>query len=401
MKRDWKVQLVFMLTLTAFLIVLLLAMVVRGAPVHAINVTAAPNEVDRNEQFLVTVSTAYPNTTFNLTISGTQSVLTFTRHTDALGVWTEQLAATFDFGVYTIRVDALNQTASTTLRVGCSARCVLEIQQAWGDYIAQLVADGNAKTIIIAAFLVLSIELPRAALYFHKQGLSATKHGELTAADALRAPLAFLHGFVQPGRMSMRQDVNDRIAIDLERRRLLEQLHDATQAKHLEYDPDHLAAVADIAADLKNVGEREARVTASLPPVAQKYERRPGEHSMATNAEFSEEDVWMAKAGITSSRSTGVDRSQDVLDVDRAMRRSKARGRYYIAQIVALVVGVPVGLVAVLGPLAYSGVYVEPFRSMWRPWMGAWDQVTIWLAWLALGVIATVLVQTRARAKAA
>ena len=39
-----------------------------------------------------------------------------------------------------------------------------------------------------------------------------------------------------------------------------------------------------------------------------------------------------------------------------------------VAWGIFLVVGVPLGLMAVLGPLAYVGIYVEPLRQFWRPW---------------------------------
>src|SRR3989442_2553872 len=33
-----------------------------------------------------------------------------------------------------------------------------------------------------------------------------------------------------------------------------------------------------------------------------------------------------------------------------------------------LVIGVPLGFMAALGPLAYAGIYVEPLRQFWQPW---------------------------------
>ena len=36
--------------------------------------------------------------------------------------------------------------------------------------------------------------------------------------------------------------------------------------------------------------------------------------------------------------------------------------------ILFLVIGLPLGLMAVLGPLAYAGIYVEHLRQLWRPW---------------------------------
>jgi hypothetical protein len=31
-------------------------------------------------------------------------------------------------------------------------------------------------------------------------------------------------------------------------------------------------------------------------------------------------------------------------------------------------IGLPLGVMAALGPLAYAGIYVEPLRQFWRPW---------------------------------
>jgi hypothetical protein len=38
------------------------------------------------------------------------------------------------------------------------------------------------------------------------------------------------------------------------------------------------------------------------------------------------------------------------------------------AWILFIVFGVPLGFMAALGPLAYSGIYIEPLRQFWQPW---------------------------------
>ncbi len=38
------------------------------------------------------------------------------------------------------------------------------------------------------------------------------------------------------------------------------------------------------------------------------------------------------------------------------------------AWVLFLVIGVPLGFMAALGPLAYSGIYMEPLRQFWQPW---------------------------------
>src|SRR3989442_2188895 len=39
-----------------------------------------------------------------------------------------------------------------------------------------------------------------------------------------------------------------------------------------------------------------------------------------------------------------------------------------LAWALFLVVGVPLGFMAALGPLAYAGIYIEPLRQFWQPW---------------------------------
>jgi len=50
-------------------------------------------------------------------------------------------------------------------------------------------------------------------------------------------------------------------------------------------------------------------------------------------------------------------------------RKKPAKGRSLkIAWSIFIVIGLPLGLLAILGPLAYSGIYIEPLRQFWRPW---------------------------------
>src|SRR2546428_9695937 len=39
-----------------------------------------------------------------------------------------------------------------------------------------------------------------------------------------------------------------------------------------------------------------------------------------------------------------------------------------LAWALFLIVGVPLGFMAALGPLAYAGIYIEPLRQFWQPW---------------------------------
>jgi hypothetical protein len=49
-------------------------------------------------------------------------------------------------------------------------------------------------------------------------------------------------------------------------------------------------------------------------------------------------------------------------------RPSKDRG-LRVAWGLFLAVGIPLGLLAALGPLTAAGIYIEPLRQFWRPWL--------------------------------
>src|SRR5438132_12064730 len=51
----------------------------------------------------------------------------------------------------------------------------------------------------------------------------------------------------------------------------------------------------------------------------------------------------------------------------RAKKPAKSRS-LRAAWAVFIVLGIPLGLMAILGPLAYAGYYIEPPKQFWRPW---------------------------------
>jgi len=52
-----------------------------------------------------------------------------------------------------------------------------------------------------------------------------------------------------------------------------------------------------------------------------------------------------------------------------ARDKKPAKGRALrAASAVFVFLGIPLGIMAVLGPLAYAGIYVEPLKQFWRPW---------------------------------
>ena len=51
----------------------------------------------------------------------------------------------------------------------------------------------------------------------------------------------------------------------------------------------------------------------------------------------------------------------------RAKKPAKGRG-LKAAWAVFILIGIPLGIMAILGPLAYAGFYIEPLKQFWRPW---------------------------------
>ncbi len=52
-----------------------------------------------------------------------------------------------------------------------------------------------------------------------------------------------------------------------------------------------------------------------------------------------------------------------------ARAKKPAKGRALkAAWILFVLFGIPLGLMAILGRLAYAGFYLEPLRQFWRPW---------------------------------
>ena len=50
----------------------------------------------------------------------------------------------------------------------------------------------------------------------------------------------------------------------------------------------------------------------------------------------------------------------------RAKKPAKSRS-LKASWAVFIVLGIPLGLMAILGPLAYAGYYIEPLKQFWRP----------------------------------
>lgn len=380
----------YSLTVFSYCILLLYAAIVPAGAVGLVNVAVSPGEVDRYELFIVTVTTAYPNTTFSMSFSGPGYVLDRNGTTNAIGIWEERLSAALDFGTYNVFVAAMNETAQATLVVGCSARCVVDVQNTWGRYVSDLVANGIFQVIVVLAVIVLIVEGPKTAHYFWKNGSQAIKRGQLTAGDILKSPLAVFHGFVQPGRLSMKQDVNDRIATDLQRRALLEELHDATQARFMEYDPDHMAALGEIFRDLQGSYDREGRMTTRPPPVTNHFERTVKD--MATEIEIAQTESWLDEQRKDDVKTAS---RPDLQNVIEAHYRNAARRRIRLSIALFVAVGIPAGLMALLAPLSCMGIYFEPVRPLWNPMFGDLGKFLIGIA----GFLVTLVLVVRTIAR--
>lgn len=42
------------------------------------------------------------------------------------------------------------------------------------------------------------------------------------------------------------------------------------------------------------------------------------------------------------------------------------------AWVLFIFIGLPLGVMAALGPLAYQGIYIEPLKQLWQPWPPDW-----------------------------
>jgi len=320
-----------------------------------------PGDVDRHETFRLEMFAGRPNLTFNVQITGRSGFFWDTPAvTDADGNWRADFIAWYDFGVYEIRATGpdVNDTKVVVLKVGCDIRCQIELLNGWGLSGVRAQVDVATRYAIIAILVLVALELPRSVVFFARQARDARKHGRLTAKDMAFAPIAFARGFVQPGSQSVRPDVGAAIALDLERRELMEQLHDATATRFMGWRPDHVDAIEAVFTDLKAAWRREAQAQVPPPPPWQPtYERKPIDRT-AIDARLQE-----------AKEKSVMDKMDEFND---EVGRVRAGGAYMRAWLIFGLIGIPAGAIAVLVTAAYAGVYVDALRPLWVPWPPDW-----------------------------
>lgn len=54
--------------------------------------------------------------------------------------------------------------------------------------------------------------------------------------------------------------------------------------------------------------------------------------------------------------------------IAKEKKAPKGRGGLTLGWILFLLVGIPFGFMAALGPLAYAGIYIGPLQGLWQPW---------------------------------
>ena len=71
--------------------------------------------------------------------------------------------------------------------------------------------------------------------------------------------------------------------------------------------------------------------------------------------------------------------SRSWLRYARDKKPSRGRG-LKAAWALFIILGIPLGLLAILGPLAAAGYYFEPLRQFWRPWPPDYQKAIIGIA---------------------
>lgn len=345
-----------------------------GAPTHARGssteggpaLVVLPETVNRYDTFSVSLI-AQPNATFRLDMWGANGFnVAWQNHTDAGGVWRTFLQASYDFGTYTFLSRlANNTTVQASLTVGCDARCTSGILQNNGVQQQQIIYALVQQGVTYGLLLLLAFEIPRSVHYFSRQAKIARTHGQLTLKESLLSPFARIRGHVNGGDQvsDPRNIQNPRIAADLERRRLMEQLHDATDRPFMEWRPGHIDNLRDIWTDLASAWDRQKSIQPAGVGYAKEYVRpKPAAGISDDHAEN--------QVPFTVEPKPKVDGMTDE-EMDSFSDRLKALGRKARPHPIRWVVyGIGAGglIMAALVVLAYQGIYVDALRGLWTPW---------------------------------
>ena len=359
-----------------------------------IAVRISPGEVNQYERYTLNV-TGPANTPFVLEIAGRSGFYIALHETlGPTGAWQSEYIAYYDFGRYEIRATMGNGTSLALLDVVCDDRCRVDLLNRWGYEQARVQGDVAARYGLFVLLIVIALQFPQAAVYFSRQAKQAKREGRLTAKEMLLAPAAMYRGFIQPGSQAVRPDVNQSIALDLERRELMEQLRDALGRKFMGWDPNHIALIERLVRGLRKAYDREAQAKPPAPPPWQpKYEPKKIDRAGFARVAMRQERK-MTTMQTEAERLRKFDE-----EIDRALKNGTRMRTTIGAWFLLIVLGIPALLMAVLGPLSWAGFYVEPLRPLWRPWFGDDGKFVLGV----LGFVGTTwnMIRTRRRLKGA
>lgn len=356
-----------------------------GSTGDKVYMNVVPNAVNRYDVFTITITTLLPNASFDILITGRNGFsLDLFNRTDARGFFSMEQSAYFDYGQYEVRASVPNATVAAFLTVGCDAACTVDILQS-GNLQTQLLVYGEAeKWGLFALFLLVAFEFPKAAAFFHKIGREAKKRGDYTPREWAAAPFTLMRSHINPGDQvaDPKNPQNARIAIDRERRRLTEQLHEITAKKFMGWRPDNLAPLKEVVADLESAWRREAEIAPapsliSRSVVVDGAKQKAEAEKMLKQAKELDEELGRT-ARLIEKENGGRPR------VDRTLRASKWA---------LLLLGIPSLAMALLVSAAYAGVHVDALRWAWV----AFPDDSVKMLGGSLVFVATVFAYTGAR----
>lgn len=353
-----------------------------------------PGSVNRYDFFLVTVI-APPNTTFDLQTFGANGFFIENgNRTSADGVWSSQIQATYDYGTYSIMAKLGNVSVLQTLTVACDSRCQAELLDSSGQAQLSLIYALATQYGTYLLLLFVAFELPKTALFFRDRARRARDRFAYTDRDVGGSLFARMRGFIQPGDQvyDPANVQNPRIAADMERRRILEQIHEATGHRFLEWVPQHIANLRILMRRLESVWDRQLTAQQTAAPYAHVYELPPAPVPPPPPETVPRTALTIPDGITTYSRSDREEiqlrrraRPASIVSSDHSVRNGprEVREREIMAQTeefvrggkarrairwIVYAAGTLAGIMVLLVLLAYVGIYVDPLRSLWIPW---------------------------------
>lgn len=391
-----KVVLVLVLLLLAFVFLLAYVrpalqpktapIIAPGVHVSAANVTAPrnltvtvlPDTVNRYDYYAVSVIGA-PNATFTMDVYGANGFhLSFPNRTDERGDFIASYQAGYDFGKYTVQISQANRTVFASVTVGCDARCQSAILQQNGQDAQTAIAAWAQFYGSILLVALVAFELPREVDWFRRRAADARARGVFSPREAFMAPWSVIRGHINPGDTvtDPKNVQNPRIAIDLRRRELLEQLHEATSRRYMEWNPDHIKALLRIVFDLAFAYDTQKGLQPKPAPYARPYARPALSEVKVTPAPKPavriSDDHSPKPAEVSVAANGGDDDMNDELnkwdDLVSQAKRTSRRDRVIAAAL--FVVGAVLLVMAALVVAAYAGLHIAPLAALWVAWPG-------------------------------